>query len=137
MVVDTTKSIGFQNIPKLKGFLRQLVQRFEISKDGTHVSLETFDKESTLHNKFNNDDYYSQKAVLELIEENISKQSQPTRLDKALNLADEEMFVHGNGERAGVRSVMVLFSDGKSHPRLTVKEDYTRRVASLQVGIEK
>lgn len=57
----------------------------------------------------------------------------PTRLDKALLKADEEMFIKENGDRAGVPSVMLLYTDGKSHPE-TDREDLVRAVISLRVS---
>ena len=89
-MVDTTKSIKDVNIPKLEAALKHLVEKFDITPDGTHVSLETFSKEATLHNKFN--EYHSKDALLELISKSINKLAQPTRLDKALRLARDEMF---------------------------------------------
>jgi len=115
LLVDTTKSITNANLPKLKDSLVSLVNQFNVSTDGTHVSLETFEKKSTLHNKFNDDLYHSNKAIDDLITYNITKLDQPTRLDKALKMAREFMFRDESGQRAGVRSAMVLYTDGRSH----------------------
>ena len=133
-VVDTTRSIKEENIPKLKEGLSLLIQEFDISEEGTHVSLETFGEDSMLHNKFKDAQYYSAEAVLDLIKESIGELTKPTRLDLAMELADDEMFTHENGHRAGVRSVMVLFTDGRSHPTLTSFKAYMNRVMNLKVG---
>ena len=116
LLVDTTRSIKYENLPKLKEGLVNLVNHFDVSPDGTHVSLETFDRTSTLHNKFNDSRYHSNKAINDLITRNFTKLRQPTRLDKAIGTAKNLMFTKQSGQRAGVRSVMVLFTDGKSHP---------------------
>ncbi|KAJ7394275.1 hypothetical protein OS493_000077 [Desmophyllum pertusum] len=78
--------------------------------------LKTFARESTLHNKFNNETYHSKEAILDLISNSINKLTQPTRLDFALKTAKEHMFTEESGLRPGVRSAMVLYTDGKSHP---------------------
>ena len=119
-MVDTTKSIEKKNIPKLKTALKLLVQQFDISQDGTHVSLETFDKMGTLHNKFSDSNYHSEEAVFTLIEDSINKLAKPTRLDYAIQTAKDEMFLDESGDRPGVLSVMVLLTDGKSHPKTDV-----------------
>ena len=116
LLVDTTKSIKYENLPKLKEALRSLLSQFDISPNGTHVSIETFDRKSTLHNTFNDNRYHSNKAIDDLIVNNFNKLRQPTRLDIALGTAKNLMFTKGKGQRAGVRSAMVLFTDGKSHP---------------------
>lgn len=131
-MVDTTKSIKEENVPKLKEALRRLVQQYSVSEDGTHVSLETFHKESTIHNYFNNTNYYTENAILHLINSSINKLKKPTRLDYALSKANEEMFTEKSGDRSGVRSVMVLFHDGRSHPS-TVVEQYLNAVTDLKV----
>lgn len=132
-MVDTTRSIQQKNIPKLKTALKHLVQQFDISKDGTHVSFETFAKESTIHSKFKDAEYYSEEAVLDLIDNKIDKLTKPTRLDLALEKADEEMFTEESGERLGFRSVMLLFTDGRSHPRNTDVEKYNTDIKDIKV----
>ncbi|CAH3020804.1 unnamed protein product, partial [Porites evermanni] len=132
LVVDTTKSINQgnpNNINLLKNSLKILIRSMDISENGTHVSLETFAAESVLHNNFKNGSFYSVKAMEGLIDKSIGKLSQPTRLDYALFQADDEMFSHESGNRAGVRSVMVLYTDGKSHPDT---KDFMGAVANLK-----
>ena len=131
-VVDTTKSIEKKNIPKLKRALKLLVQQFNISQEGTHVSLETFDKMGTLHNKFSDSNYHSEEAVFTLIEDSINKLTTPTRLDYAIQTAKDEMFIDQSGDRPGVLSVMVLLTDGKSHPNTDVAK-YMQDIKDIKV----
>ena len=132
LVVDTTQSIKQNNVPKVKAVLEQLIQRFDISENGTHVSLETFTSESTLQNTFNNASYYSKDAVLDLISSSVNELFRPTRLDLALETAKMEMFGEENGCRPGVRKVLVLFTDGRSYPG-SVDEDVFLDVVGLKV----
>lgn len=133
LLVDTTKSIKYENLPKLKEALRNLVNQFDVSPDGTHVSLETFDRESTLHNKFNDDRYHSNKAIDGLITNSLNQLKQPTRLDIALATAKNLMFTEGSGRRTGVRGAMVLFTDGKSHPDT---EDFFLDIVALKASLK-
>lgn len=130
LLVDTTKSIQEVNIPKLVAALKNLVQKFDITGDGTHVSLETFSKQATLHNKFNDEQYHGEDAILELISNSVNNLAQPTRLDKALRLAKDEMFKEASGQRPGVRSAMVLYTDGRSHPDT---EDFYLDIVALKM----
>lgn len=120
----------------LKEALTTLVRQFNISEDGTHVSFETFAKTSTVHNYFNDTNYYTEKAILDLINSNIHKLTKPTRLDLALQKADKEMFTEKSGNRAGVKSVLVLFTDGRSHPNTDV-DLYRTSVANMKVWHKK
>ena len=131
-MVDRTQSIKYQNIPKLKAALEHLVQRFDISEDETHVSFATFAKQTRLHNTFNNPAYHSVDAMQNLINSSISRLRQPTRLDRAVKLAKEHMFTERNGLRGSVRNVLVLYTDGRSHPRDT--EMYYLDLVALKVS---
>ena len=97
------------------------------------MSFETFAKESTIHSKFKDAEYYSEEAVLDLIDNKIDKLTKPTRLDLALEKADEEMFTEESGERLGFRSVMLLFTDGRSHPRKTDVDKYNTDIKDIKV----
>ncbi|PFX22694.1 collagen alpha-3(VI) chain-like [Stylophora pistillata] len=132
LIVDVTQSIKKENIVTVKAGLAKLVQQFGVSEDGTHVSLETFDNKSTIHNYFKDTDHHNEEAVLNLIEHSIDKLSKPTRLDLALKKADEEMFTKATGDRAGVESVMVLFTDGRSHPSQTETDAYRISVENMR-----
>ena len=117
LVVDVTESIREEkNIPKVIEVLQLFVQQFHVSADGTHVSFATFADESTVHNSLNDTNYYTEDAVLALINSTINKLTRPTRLDNALKKADE---VQLNGHRKSVSTVVVLITDGRSHPRDT------------------
>jgi len=131
MLVDTTKSIRDENIPILKDALRNLVNQFDVSPTGAHVSLQTFNKRSTLHNKFNDGLYHSNKAIDDLIMNSITKLDQPTRLDIAIKTAKELMFTKQSGQRPGVRSAMVLYTDGRSHP---ATEDFYLEIVALKAS---
>lgn len=130
-MVDTTKSIGKKNIPFLKNFLKRIIQNLGVSQNGSHVSFETFAADSILHNAFNDTDFHSNEQMNSLIDRGINKLTQPTRLDLALCKADEEMFTVANGGRAGVCSVLLLLTDGRSHPKQT--KDYSKAISSLKV----
>ena len=131
LLVDTTRSIKYENLPKLKEALASLVNQFDVSPDGTHVSLATFDRKSTLHNTFNDNIYHSNKAIDDLITNSFTTLRQPTRLDIAIGTARNLMFTEGSGQRAGVRSAMVLFTDGKSHPDT---EDFLLDIVTLKAS---
>lgn len=132
LVVDTTQSIKQKNINELKTVLKKLVQQFDISNDGAHIALETFGDKSVIHNLFDEPKFFEKNSLTNLIDEKIDKLTKPTRLDLALEKADLELFTRENGDRHGVRSVMVLFTDGRSHPKETEKKKYKEHLRSIK-----
>ena len=131
-MVDTTRSLEDENVPILKEALADLAQRFEISEDKTHVSLETFDRTATIHNRFNDPEFWSVSAVVGLINTVINNLRSPTRLDRALVAANNIMFTERNGDRSGEVNVLVVFTDGRTQAKtnfdaLTIDKDVSRK----------
>ena len=78
------------------------------------MSLETFDRSATVHNRFNDPAFWSVNAVIDLINANINNLRSPTRVDRALVAANNIMFTEANGDRSGAVSVLVVFTDGRT-----------------------
>ena len=103
-MVDTTKSLlenrhtdGSTVRRALKKALAYFVKKFNISEDKTHVSLETFDGNPTVHNKFNDRSSWSLDDFIKLTNNSIKKLKSPTCLDKALLKANRIMFTEASG----------------------------------------
>ena len=133
-MVDTTKSLGYENIPVLKEALGLLVQKLDIAENEAHVSIEIFNKKAEVVNKFNDPNYWSVKAITDLINTSIDKLKSPTRLDYALEEANGTMFTRENGDRPGERNVLVVFTDGRTHEN-TDLDKYLAYIKDLKVII--
>ena len=131
-MVDTTKSLGYNNVPVMKEALTRLLKKFDIAEDKTHVSLETFNKKATVHNKLNDPNYWSVNALIDLINISIDKLKSPTRLDYAVVEANGTMFTVANGDRPGDRNVLVVFTDGRTHES-TDSNKLTNSITDLKV----
>ena len=133
-MVDTTKSLGNEIVPVLKEALTDLVQKFDISEDKTHVSLETFHRIATVRNHFNDPTYWSVSAVIDLINTSINNLESPTRLDRALRTANDDMFCEDNGYKPGKKNILVVFTDGRTHQK-THFNTLASSIADLKVTI--
>ena len=133
-MVDTTESLGDEIVPVLKETLTDLVQKFDISEGKTHVSLETFHRIATVRNNFNDPTYWSVSAVIDLIDTSIDILKKPTRLDRALRTANDEMFCEGNGYWPGKKNILVVFTDGRTHQK-THSLTLTSSIEGLKVTI--
>ena len=101
--MDLTGSMLNEN-PIIREAVKHFVMNFIIGTR-VHVSLASFANVTTLYNKFSDQSYHSEKALLDLIDRSLTNTSRPTRLDRALIAANEEMFTPENGDRVGEASV--------------------------------
>ena len=133
-MVDTTRSLRERNVPVLREALANLVQKFDISEDKTHVSLETFHRTATVHNRFNDPAFWSVNALIGLINGTIGTLRSPTFLDRALQAANNMMFTEANGDRPGEMNILVVFTDGRTNA-LTNFDLLESAIEALQVTI--
>ena len=133
-MVDTTRSLGNANVPVLREALTDLVQKFDISEDKTHVSLETFHRSATVHNRFNDPAFWSVNAVIDLINTVINNLRSPTFLDRALQAANDIMFTEASGDRSGEVNILVVFTDGRTNDR-TDDNAFASAIEGLRVII--
>ena len=133
-MVDTTRSLRERNVPVLREALANLVQKFDISEDKTHVSLETFHRSATVHNRFNDPAFWSVNAVIDLINTVINNLRSPTFLDRALQAANDIMFTEASGDRSGEVNVLVVFTDGRTNDN-TDDDAFASAIEGLRVII--
>ena len=98
------------------------------------MSLETFDGQATLHNKFNDPSSWSVNDVIGLINGSITKLISPTRLDFALKKASGSMFTEANGYRPEELNVLVVLTDGKTSDK-TNNDELNKAIKDLEVTI--
>ena len=99
-----------------KGFVRQLVQSLNISRDATHLGLILFAGEAKVLFKFGDEEFHSNEASINRINRISRKRFMPTRTDRALEAANSLLFVPEAGDRPANPNVLILLTDGKTHP---------------------
>jgi len=99
-------SISKRNFGKFKTFLERLVDEFDVSESGTHVALVVYSTEASVQLRLNEFTGAQLNAV------NVKRKIQKlphargfTYIDKALDLADREIFSENGGMRANVSKV--------------------------------
>lgn len=80
-----------------------------MAESGSHASIITFSNKAKLNMKF--DEIYDFKKF-ETAVNALTLAGGNTRIDLALNLAKDKMFVASNGARASVQKLLVLMTDG-------------------------
>ena len=122
IIVDTSGSISRRNFRRLLRFIKSIVDSFEIGDELTHIALIEYSTQASVQLKFN--DLTGGKLTSYNVErrvQGIPHSRGYTYIDKALRLANEQVFTYEAGMRDYVRKVNlendVLFSQWHNHTR--------------------
>ncbi|CAH3124523.1 unnamed protein product [Pocillopora meandrina] len=138
-LVDSSESVGLQNLQKLLDFVRRIAKTMRISPRGSHGSLVVFSDNAKVQIKL--DDHDNIQEFSNALRD-VPYMGQKTRIDKALRVALSGVFNSRAGMRAGVRRVAVLLTEGHQTRtfdaiplRYAVEPLRRRRVNVFAVGI--
>lgn len=105
-IVDSSGSIGRRRWPLVLDFLKKIINEFNVGPDGTHVAVVAYSTNPKLEFPFNavSGDQITAEEYGKRID-NIRFQRGYTYIDKALKLANEQVFVTSAGMRSDVPKV--------------------------------
>ena len=139
-ILDSSGSLRSE-YHKEKAFLKEVSKSFGIGENDTRVGVVTFSFTAEHSIKLN--DHYDQDAFDTAVE-NIPLMGRTTRIDRALRMAQDVLFLERNGARAGVPKVLILLTDGSQtqsadmeEPADVAKEIIASGIKLLVVGIGK
>ncbi|XP_048581312.1 uncharacterized protein LOC5512067 isoform X7 [Nematostella vectensis] len=114
LLVDSSDSIGADGWIKMKNYLTSMLREFDISENRTRLGIIVYSSDAKVIMKFNTlkGKDLSLQGVSSLIKQ-IEWQRGLTFIDKALMLADKELFTAAAGMRADSKKVLVLLTDGR------------------------
>jgi len=106
IMVDTSGSISRRNFRVLLRFIRDFVNSFEVSEDLTHIAIIQYSTTASVQLRFNDLqgsqlNRYNVKRVVDRIRHDKGF----TYIDRALRLANEEVFTWKAGMRDDVKKV--------------------------------
>ena len=109
-LIDASGSIGVLGFNKIRNFVKKIIDAFEISEGGTHVSAIWYSDKAEVAFDFKNltGANITRENVFKLVEK-ISVTKGKTRIDKALRLAHSDMFSEKGGSIPGRPKVCFLF----------------------------
>lgn len=115
-IIDSSGSIGRSNWQRMKRFLKALVSKLDVSDSGTHIAAVAYSGNPEVVMRFSN--FQGVDQVNRLFDE-MRWQRGFTYTDKALLLADRDLFQTTNGMRPAVPKVsqsLVSLHDVSSPP---------------------
>ena len=105
-IVDSSGSIGRRRWPLVLDFLKKIINEFNVGPDGTHVAVVAYSTNPKLEFPFNvvSGDQITAEEYGKRIDR-IRFQRGFTYIDRALKLANEQVFVTSAGMRSDVPKV--------------------------------
>ena len=102
-ILDSSPRYSFNDE---KSFLKNLVKKLGLSKNGVHAAVTTFSSSANLRIKF------SEISNFESAVNSIAVEVGTARIDLALQNAKDEMFLEKNGGRPSVEKLLIFLTDG-------------------------
>ncbi|XP_061676919.1 collagen alpha-6(VI) chain isoform X2 [Syngnathoides biaculeatus] len=112
-LVDGSSSIGIENFQEVRGFLRTVVDSFDIGPDKVRVGLAQYSDET--FQEFLLKDHMDKKSVLDQLDK-FPYRTGGTETGKAMDFLRTEFFTESAGSRANQRvpQIAVVITDGDS-----------------------
>lgn len=116
-LLDRTKSLSMGDVLQMNGFISQLLPRLNISSERTHIAIIIFGKHARVVVGLNEAKFHNVEALDRFMQNGIPNgRASRTRIDKGLVEANNKVFVENFGDRPEFPNVLVLITDGKTHP---------------------
>jgi len=122
IIVDTSGSISRKNFKLLLRFIRSLVNGFQVAEDHTHIAIIEYSTEASVQLRFNDlpGRKLTKNNVYEIVNRIPHKRGK-TYIDRALRLANDEVFTLKGGMRDDVRKVRCFACDINGMSRSAVE----------------
>ena len=130
VIMDRSGSVGKKNFEKAKEFVISLVHKLQISSHGTRIGIIPYHSDAQLAVKFADVAHQTPDAMTKLIK-GIPYTSGMTRTDRAIELANKQLFTDAGGQRSDKPNVLIVMTDGHTNPE---SKPYKTVLAPLKVG---
>lgn len=111
-ILDGSGSISRSNWGRIKDFVKRIIDSFAVSPGGSHFALLEYSDEPKVYLRFNDFSGAQLNGVnVKRKVEEIIQSGGKTFIDKALILANQEIFTQENGMRSGVKKVSYISNE--------------------------
>ena len=135
LVVDSSESIGARNFEKVKNFIKNLLKTADIDGGKVRVGINVYSTYDEVAFNLNN---FTSKADIFSAIDSLSYKGNGTNTGLALETMRTEMFTDANGDRANVRNVAFVITDGEHDDNPIPEADAARDdgVHIYAIGVE-
>nr|CAB3232764.1 collagen alpha-6(VI) chain-like [Phallusia mammillata] len=110
-LVDGSESIGIENLNKVKTWMKNIVNSFDLGEYTTRVALTQYS--SDIRAEFSFSEHATKREIAHAIDQ-MTLMGGPTFTGQALDRMREEGFSEDNGGRSGAPKVLIVLTDGRS-----------------------
>lgn len=132
VIIDSSDSITLDDYNLCLEFVADLVKRFKVSEQGTHFGAIVFSSTPELQFSFADKQFYKTRRLRKKIK-SFPYLAEGTRTDLALMLANMELFSEQGGDRVDKPNVLIVITDGRTHP--TLSQPYSEVLQPLQASL--
>ena len=128
---DISKSLTRGDLTKFRQAVLEMINTVRVAPKSNHVGLITFGDRAKLHNYFKQAKYQNIGNLRGLVRDKIKNIANKvgTRIDIALRLARDELFVPANGDRKEAANLLLLFTDGRPFGHDTTDTELFQRLS--------
>ena len=131
-IIDSSGSLTTE-YQKEKEFVKLLADSFQVSRSGTRAGIVLFSSYAKLSVKLS--DHHSTVGFKAAVDD-LPLMNSATRIDKAVTLAHNELFIEKNGGRRGVSKILILLTDGSQTPAKDAKDPSELAKAVRNSGVK-
>ncbi|CAK8692977.1 unnamed protein product [Clavelina lepadiformis] len=114
IVMDSSSSIGDKNWAIMKNFVRNILQSFEVSLEYARLAVFRYNRIVDVETEIVFNDFASDREGFLRAFDEIPYDGRGTNTGRALKHARDVIFTQENGDRPGIRDVLLVITDGKS-----------------------
>jgi hypothetical protein len=130
VILDASNDIPKQLYTSLKTFVTQFVANFVVSSIGSHFGFVSFDDEVRVDLKFSDSMFYNPDKLQEKIK-GLRKMGSGSRIDLAIDKANEELFSVSGGNRIKLPKTLIVFTEDMTN---SASKPYSDVIAPLIVS---
>ena len=121
-----------KNYDSMLDSISDLISKYNVGEDKTRFSIVTFADKAKVRVSLDDLKYQSQEALQQLLQDmkDNDKLRSRTRIDKALKMVSDTVFIEKNGDRPESPNIMIIFTEGSTND---ASEPYDTVMPALEV----
>nr|XP_018670279.1 sushi, von Willebrand factor type A, EGF and pentraxin domain-containing protein 1 isoform X1 [Ciona intestinalis] len=138
ILIDSSSSVGSENWNIMKNFVRTIINSFQRSATSTQISVLRYNRVVDTSTQILLNEYLTDQSGFLAAYDRIPYNGGGTLTGNALRYVNDVILTGANGDRPGVRDVLITLTDGRAHDNVLAPSRMLRAkgVETYVVGIQ-